>query len=83
MDAFEALLHQIKPEEKAQTLDEITKCFRNLFSTPEGQRALDFMSELWLDGQLFVPKDPHHSAYNMGHADLINFFKDCVRAEKG
>lgn len=84
MDKFEAILQQIKSVERQQDGGEdIERCFMRAFSTPEGEKALQYMCDLWLDVQLFVPGDPTYTAYKLGHADLVNFLKDCVKTAKG
>lgn len=81
MGEFEKLRRQIEDLNKKDDGGgaDIERCFRDLFSTVEGERALQYMSDLWLDTQVFVPGDPHGTSYNLGHADLINFFKDCLK----
>ena len=83
MGEFETLRRQIESADTQQESTDIERCFSKVFSTLEGERALQYMCELWLDVQLFVPGDPHYTAYKLGHADLINFIKECVKAEKG
>ena len=81
MDAFEKLRKQIDAHKEniGMSVDDIDRVFAEAFSTHIGKQALKLMSELWLDTQLFVPGDSHVTAYNLGHADLINYFKDCVK----
>ena len=83
MDAFEKLRKQIDAHKEniGMSVDDIDRVFAEAFSTHIGKQALKLMSELWLDTQLFVPGDSHVTAYNLGHADLINYFKDCVKQE--
>lgn len=85
MGEFKALLDQIERVnvQHKQEPDVIDQCFARVFSTVEGKQALRYMCDLWLDTQLFVPGDPQHTAYNLGHADLVTFIKDCVKAAKG
>ncbi len=78
-DVFETLRRQIEHAKSKDEGKEIEQCLCNAFSTGEGKKALEILCELWLDIQLFVPGDPHGTAYNLGHADLVNFIKDCVK----
>jgi hypothetical protein len=84
MDPFEQLKNEIDKHNQHLTEDDrIERCFYNTFSTPEGEKCLKYMCQIWLDTQLFVPNDPYTTSYNLGHADLINFIKDCVNTVKG
>lgn len=81
-DPFEKLRRQIEEQTRqpeSVDLSEIDKCFAETFSTIPGKKALEYMRELWLDTQLFVPGDPHATAYKLGFADLVNYMNDCVK----
>jgi hypothetical protein len=86
MDAFAQLKAQIDRLEGNDAhigAGDIEKCFAKTFSTMEGKQALRYLTDLFVDTQTFVPGDPQYTAYNLGHADLVNFIKDCVKAAKG
>ena len=84
MDAFERLRKQIEitKQDTGTDLDKIDRTIAEAFSTHAGKEALKILTDLFVDVQLFVPSDPHATTYNLGHADLINYFKDCVK-QKG
>lgn len=76
MDAFEKLRKQIETTIPEDELGEFESKLRTLFSSSLGREVLELLNLTFVRVALFVPGDPHAGSYNMGHADLVNYFND-------
>jgi hypothetical protein len=77
IDAIEAKRNALKVQkQEGNNLKELAV---EVFKTTAGKALLDRLNNTYITGvSCFAPSDANKTAYNLGRADLIKFFNECL-----
>ena len=49
-----------------------------LFNSPDGQKVLKYLREMFYDRSVYTKGDPYHTAYQAGQQDVIGFIIQAI-----
>lgn len=53
--------------------------FYRVFSSPDGEKVLEFLEEQFDSNDIHVPGDSHSTEYNLGRRDVVVYIKQMKR----
>jgi hypothetical protein len=68
-----------------QALDNLVKkssYFYHVFTSPDGKKVLEALESEFNSDSIFVPMDPHATAYNLGKRDVIIYINQLIRMKE-
>ena len=51
----------------------------NVFSTPDGRKALEILRRQFHDRSVYQPGDPYQTCYKAGQQDVVGFILEAIK----